>query len=282
MILSPRPILALALLAAVLAGLQRWRRHAVRRRHPRRSSRVDGARRVELARRVGRARGRDARLRQVHARARRRHARPGRRCRRRHDRVASAPRAASRSTRRPCRPPTRRARHLMPVRPDGGPAQMTPEQQDAMLAFAKCMREHGVDMPDPEFGTAAAAVMIGGDGIAFDSPTFKAADEACRSIMTDAMPGFVGGRRGPSVSAPGPSSDGRRPIRPDLHAEPAHEAAADRSPVAGGRRRRRRRRGRGGGRSRPPADDVLGSRWRAPRRARRRRGRDRDGRRRRR
>ncbi len=113
-------------------------------------------------------------------------------------------------------------RHLMPGPTGGGPAQMTPEQQDAMLAFAKCMREHGVDMPDPEFGTSGGAVMIGGDGIAFDSPTFKAADEACRSIMTDAMPGIVGGKGGPSVSVSGSGSDGgSTEAGPGFNAEPA-------------------------------------------------------------
>jgi len=111
-------------------------------------------------------------------------------------------------------------KHLMPARPDGGPSQMTPEQQDAMLAFAKCMREHGVDMPDPDFGSGGGPVMIGGDGIAFDSPTFKAADEACRSILPDAMPGLVGGG-GPSVSGSGPDSGGTTNSGPGLHVEPA-------------------------------------------------------------
>jgi hypothetical protein len=108
---------------------------------------------------------------------------------------------------------------LMPGRPDGGPAQVTPEQQDAMLAFAKCMREHGVDMPDPEFGTGAGAFQIGGDGIAFDSPTFKAADEACRSTMTEALPGIVGG--GSSVSGAGPGAGGTTTSGSTLQAEPA-------------------------------------------------------------
>jgi len=113
-------------------------------------------------------------------------------------------------------------KQLMPARPDGGPTQMTAEQQDAMLAFAKCMREHGVNMPDPEFGNGGTKVTIGGEGIAFDSPTFKAADEACRSIMPDAMPGFVsGGAGGPSVSGSGPDSGGTTTTGPTLHAEPA-------------------------------------------------------------
>ena len=90
-----------------------------------------------------------------------------------------------------------------------------------MLAFAKCMREHGVDMPDPEFGNGGGTVMIGGDGIAFDSPTFKAADEACRSIVDDALPGFVSGGAGaPAVDSSGPGAGGTTNSGPILNAEP--------------------------------------------------------------
>ena len=113
-------------------------------------------------------------------------------------------------------------KQLMPARPDGGSTQMTPEQQDAMLAFAKCMREHGVNMPDPEFGSGGTKVAIGADGLSFDSPTFKAANEACRSIMPDALPGFVSGSAGaPTVNGSGPDSGGTTTSGPILHAEPA-------------------------------------------------------------
>ena len=30
--------------------------------------------------------------------------------------------------------------------------KLTQKEKDKMLAFARCMREHGVDMPDPKFG----------------------------------------------------------------------------------------------------------------------------------
>ena len=112
-------------------------------------------------------------------------------------------------------------RDLMPDPVGGDQAPLTPEQQDAMVAFATCMREHGVTMPDPEFGTGGG-VMIRGDSIAFDSPTFKAAQEACRSIMTDALPGIVGGKGGPSVNVSGSGSDGgSTEAGPGFHAEPA-------------------------------------------------------------
>jgi hypothetical protein len=111
---------------------------------------------------------------------------------------------------------------LMPPPPDGVSMQLTPEQQDAMLAFAKCMREHGVDMPDPEFGSGGGPVMIGAEGISFDSPTFKAADEACRSIVKDALPGFVGGgAAAPGVDSSGPGAGGTTNSGPILQVGPA-------------------------------------------------------------
>lgn len=110
---------------------------------------------------------------------------------------------------------------LMPGPMGGGPSQMTPEQQDAMLAFAKCMRDHGVNMPDPDFTSGGGAIQIGGDSIAFDSPTFKAANEACRSIMTDAMPGIVGTDGGTTVNGAGPKSGGGTDSGPTLHVETA-------------------------------------------------------------
>ena len=67
------------------------------------------------------------------------------------------------------------------------------KMQDQALAFSKCMRDHGIDMPDPQFSTdgggafsiAVGAVSEAGsptnDGplIDFNSKEFKAASEAC-------------------------------------------------------------------------------------------------------
>ncbi len=79
-----------------------------------------------------------------------------------------------------------------------GPA-LTPEQreemQEAMLGFAKCMREHGVDMPDPEFSSEGGRMLFrqqlgkGKGGIDPESETFRKAQEACQDILEDAMPG---------------------------------------------------------------------------------------------
>ena len=77
--------------------------------------------------------------------------------------------------------------HLEGVIGEEGP-QLTPEQRDAMLAFARCMREHGVPMPDP--GDGGFIVEAGGEDDLPDpnDPTFRAAEEACRHLMGDAFP----------------------------------------------------------------------------------------------
>lgn len=58
------------------------------------------------------------------------------------------------------------------------------EHKEQALAFAQCMREHGVDMPDPQFGSDGKMTMrIGGpnsSGPDPDSPVFEQAQEACQ------------------------------------------------------------------------------------------------------
>jgi hypothetical protein len=70
--------------------------------------------------------------------------------------------------------------------------------RDAMLDFAKCMREHGVDMPDPTFtedgsGGGAVGVLTGKGSNAPDpdSATFKAAQAACQPILDAAKKDFT-------------------------------------------------------------------------------------------
>jgi hypothetical protein len=71
----------------------------------------------------------------------------------------------------------------------GGPESQ--EFRDAMLDYAECMRDHGVDMPDPEFDEGGGAFQItpkDEDGPDGPSEEFEAADEACQPILEDAMP----------------------------------------------------------------------------------------------
>jgi hypothetical protein len=82
-----------------------------------------------------------------------------------------------------------------------GDGKTAPSFQDAMVDYAACMRENGVDMPDPTFtdgggagGGGTFAIPLGaidaggGPGTAVTGgpdPTFKAAAEACQSIMDE-------------------------------------------------------------------------------------------------
>ncbi len=62
--------------------------------------------------------------------------------------------------------------------------QIDAEMQDALLAYAECMRAEGIDMPDPTEGGLVAEV----GELSYDpfSPEFKAADQQCQDLLTDA------------------------------------------------------------------------------------------------
>jgi hypothetical protein len=74
----------------------------------------------------------------------------------------------------------------------GGPPALSEEErqefQEAMLEFAQCMREHGVDMPDPEFGDGGHGVFRMGPGPgagAADTERFEEAQDACQPILEE-------------------------------------------------------------------------------------------------
>lgn len=76
--------------------------------------------------------------------------------------------------------------------------QISEEQQEefqqAALAFARCMRENGIDMPDPQFQDGRSAMRIGGPGLNPRDPAFQSAQEKCRDELPDAAgPGGPGG-----------------------------------------------------------------------------------------
>jgi hypothetical protein len=54
------------------------------------------------------------------------------------------------------------------------------ELNDAFLEFAQCMRENGVDVPDPEPGQAPGA---GGAQIDQNDPDFQTAIDACQDLI---------------------------------------------------------------------------------------------------
>jgi hypothetical protein len=56
--------------------------------------------------------------------------------------------------------------------------------RDAQLAYAQCMRDHGIsEFPDPEPGGGIAVVGEPGGELDPNNPRFQAADEACQSLL---------------------------------------------------------------------------------------------------
>jgi hypothetical protein len=66
------------------------------------------------------------------------------------------------------------------------------EAKEAALDYAKCMREHGVDMPDPQFNEDGGMTQMAPEG-AEDDPDFKEAEKACQPIL---QAGRSGGQSG--------------------------------------------------------------------------------------
>lgn len=70
---------------------------------------------------------------------------------------------------------------------DGG-ARPGGDGEDRFYLFARCMRDKGIDLPDPEPG--GGAVRIGpGSGIDMGDPKFEEAQKACAKELGDIGPG---------------------------------------------------------------------------------------------
>ncbi|HEX4980283.1 MAG TPA: hypothetical protein VFV63_01215 [Ilumatobacteraceae bacterium] len=86
-------------------------------------------------------------------------------------------------------------------------AEETEQMREQMLEFTRCMREHGIDMPDPEFGENGTFTVGAGPGAAPgddagsgpDQDEFEAAAEAC---------GFGPGGEGGAVFSSGGRVEG--------------------------------------------------------------------------
>jgi hypothetical protein len=96
--------------------------------------------------------------------------------------------------------------HLEGLQREIDPAQRA-EFEEAMLSFAQCMRDNGVDMPDPQMDGDGRVTMGGpggpGGGIDPEDPAFQQAQEACQDIIAGARPGGPGG----PGAAPGGGDD---------------------------------------------------------------------------
>ena len=81
----------------------------------------------------------------------------------------------------------------------GGGGRPDPSEfEDAALEFAQCMRDHGIDMPDPEIDSDSGGTRVrigGGPGQSGEvgpdgqpSEEFTAAHEACQPILEEVAP----------------------------------------------------------------------------------------------
>lgn len=72
-------------------------------------------------------------------------------------------------------------------------SETSKEEQKAFLDFAKCMREHGVDMPDPEFKGSGevAGIKMGGPDLA--PGEMEDAQKACRKHLPPSASGEAPG-----------------------------------------------------------------------------------------
>lgn len=66
--------------------------------------------------------------------------------------------------------------------PGGNDPARRQEFQDRALAFAKCMRDNGVDMPDPTFGEGGR-IEQRGPRMSRDDPKFEETSKKCESLL---------------------------------------------------------------------------------------------------
>jgi hypothetical protein len=97
--------------------------------------------------------------------------------------------------------------HLDKVRadmPPPDPAEME-ERKQQLLDFAQCMREHGIDMPDPKISTDGGGIQVqmGGPGIDDSSPAWKEANDTCSAQVGMEMPGNATGVSGGGTTGAG-------------------------------------------------------------------------------
>jgi|SRR5579859_5099425 len=91
--------------------------------------------------------------------------------------------------------------------PAGNLGTPNAQQIEQARQFAQCMRDHGVDMPDPDPNGGGAIIQkntTGGQGVNPDDPNFKAALQACQ----DKLPGKISVNGGGGGDGPGTTTGG--------------------------------------------------------------------------
>ncbi|HKB19520.1 MAG TPA: hypothetical protein VKC65_00815 [Gaiellaceae bacterium] len=79
------------------------------------------------------------------------------------------------------------AKYLQSVAPRISPEEQTKMRQ-AALDYAKCMRDHGIEMADPQFQEGGGMTMRMPEHTREDDPKFKDAQKACEPILRAARP----------------------------------------------------------------------------------------------
>jgi hypothetical protein len=59
------------------------------------------------------------------------------------------------------------------------------EAREAQLKYAQCMREHGIDMPDPTFEGGGGSLQRGPDPEDLKRPKGREAEQACKKYLED-------------------------------------------------------------------------------------------------
>jgi hypothetical protein len=80
------------------------------------------------------------------------------------------------------------------------------QREDQVLAFARCMRQHGIDIPNPETRGAGIGIRIKA-GVNPNDPKFQEAQKACQSLLPK-PPGGASTSGGPGGGGPSLSSGG--------------------------------------------------------------------------
>jgi hypothetical protein len=76
--------------------------------------------------------------------------------------------------------------------PNGGqPPNLSPQQQQQLVAYARCMRQQGIDMPDPKPGGGFDM-----RGVDSETPKFQAAEQACKQYTQNGGKQSSGGGSG--------------------------------------------------------------------------------------
>jgi hypothetical protein len=78
--------------------------------------------------------------------------------------------------------------------PSGGPPPSPPSAQERQqaLAFARCMRQHGINVPDPQI-TANGIAQPLPEGMDRDDPRLRAPRQACRQYLPNNLTEQAGG-----------------------------------------------------------------------------------------